>query len=100
MVVTAPLDVNISLNDKKKRDLVKEYIASRNTQHSMEVVDETIVDMAAPGTQATRKRIEELWLMFLEEKGFQCKWDHEGPTIGMYIDIRCFSFSYNYKKKI
>jgi hypothetical protein len=79
---------NISAKDQKIRDSVKKYFVSQDLLHNTDDVEETvIIDTAAPGTQATRKRIEDLWLVFLEEKGFERKWDSKGPTIGMYTDI-------------
>lgn len=68
------------------RESVKKYITSHDYQHTTDDADGTIIiNTAAPGTQATRNRIEELWLTFLEEKGLQRKWDSKGPTIGMYL---------------
>lgn len=70
---------------------MKEYVKSQESQYTGDDVNKTVIDdMAAPGTKATQKRIKELWLTFLEEKGYQRKWDSKGPTIGMYIDIEYF----------
>lgn len=84
-VATVSPSVDVGSSGTKIRDMVKKYVSSQDPQCVTVDSGRSInVDRGAPSTQLRRKRVEDFWFAFLEEKGLQREWDHKGPKIGMY----------------